>query len=143
MLFTHNLFWLTHILLILVVMTVKRLSRRRDHLLAWCLISLLLGRLALPRVLLGVIRLLLFLVEIHPLVLTRLLIGVLTCLLLGLLHVLKTVVINFDVDFPVRLNFSYFFDDLVANIIVALDHDEGETEAVEGSASVSFDDSKE
>ena len=64
-------------------------------------------------------------------------------LLLGLLHVLKAIGINFYVNFPIRLLFVNFFDDLVAKIIVSLDHDKSITKSIESSSlCISFDDSE-
>jgi len=60
--------------------------------------------------------------------------------LLGLLHVLESVVVDLDVQLPVSLDLVHFLYDLVDEVFVALHHDEGITEAVEGSSSVALDD---
>lgn len=152
MFFSNDLFRFIYIGLILIMMSIWciiLLSWWGYKLLSLCLIGLLLNRLIWRIILLLVVRLLMFfLIEIHSLMwlgLVRLLIrihlGVRTRLLLGLLHVFKTIAINFDVDFPVWLLLVNFFYDLVAKIVVPLDHDKSVTKSIKCASSISLNDS--
>ena len=69
------------------------------------------------------------------------LLGIAMLLILVLLHVLKPVIIDFDIDFPVRLMFVDFFDGLIAKIVVALDHNKGIAKAIKVTPGIALDDS--
>lgn len=62
-------------------------------------------------------------------------------LILVLLHVLKPVIIDFDIDFPVRLLLVDFFDSLIAEIVVPLDHNKGIAKAIKVTPGIALDDS--
>ena len=136
------------------MLRVKRLVSGRKELLAsrllirlWSLIGIV-GIVALLRVVilglllwiivdsLGLLEALL--VWIHLLGIAGLLILV---LILMLLHILKTIVIYLDVDFPVWLLLIDFLDGFLADIFTALDHDEGIADAIKIAPSVALDDS--
>ena len=70
------------------------------------------------------------------------LLGIAALLILILLHVLKPVIIDLDIDFPVRLLLVDFLDDLIADIVVTLDHNKGITKAIEGAPDITLDDSE-
>ena len=61
---------------------------------------------------------------------------------LMLLHVFETIIVNFNVDFPVWMLLINFFNDLSAKFFITSDHDKSITKSVECSSCVSFDDSK-
>lgn len=67
--------------------------------------------------------------------------NVLTGWILLLLHILKAIIIELDVEFPVGVLFIDFFNDLVADFFVSLDHNESIAESVESSSSIALDDS--
>ncbi len=69
------------------------------------------------------------------------LLGIAMLLVLVLLHVLKPVIIDFDIDFPVRLMFVDFFYGLIAEIVVALDHNKGIAKAIKVTPGITLDDS--
>ena len=68
--------------------------------------------------------------------------NVLAGLILMLLHVLESIIVNFNVDFPIRMLLVDFFNDLIAEIFIPPDHDKSITKSVECSSGVSFDNSE-
>jgi hypothetical protein len=156
---SHNDLWLLfHVLSLLEGLVLLRVEwlvsgweiLRTARLLIWlrALVGVvgvvaLLGVVILGLLLLVVVHslglLMALLVWVHLLRIASLLIWV---LILILLHVLEPVIIDLDVNFPVRLLFVNFLDGLLANILTALDHDEGIAEAIEVASCVALDDSK-
>lgn len=146
MFFTNNLFRLVSWRLILIMLLwwwiVKLLwlmsillSRRLELLMHWlCGRVTLLWIVRLLMLLLFKPRSLLLIVRIHW--------NILAGLILMLLHVLESIIVNLNVDFPIRMLLVDFFNDLIAEIFISSDHDKSITKSVECSSGISFDDSK-
>lgn len=146
MLFTNNLFrlvgwrlvlimllwwWVIKLLWLMSILLSRRLELLR-HWLCWRVTLLWIIRLLM--LLLFKPRSLLLIVRIHW--------DILAGLILMLLHVLESVIVNLNVDFPIRMLLVDFFNDLIAEIFISSDHDKSITKSIECSSGVSFDDSK-
>ncbi len=91
-------------------------------------------------------RLLMLLVlESHSLWLLVLMVGIHLWILAGrillLLHVFEPVVVKLDIYLPIRVLFIDFFNYLVADFLIALDHYECITKSIKCPSRISFDDS--
>lgn len=146
MFFPNNLFRLVSWRLILIMLlwrSVRKrlwlmpilLCRRLELLMHWlCWRVILWWIIRLLMLFLFIARSLLLMVRIHW--------SILAGLILMLLHVLESIIVNFNVDFPIWMLLVDFFNDLIAEIFISSDHDKSITKSVECSSGVSFNDSE-
>ena len=83
----------------------------------------------------------LFVVEVHSLrllLLVRIHLDVLAGRVLLLLHVLEAVIVELDVELPIRVLFIDFLDSLVADFFVSSDHYESITKSIKCSSCISL-----
>lgn len=150
MFLSNNFFRLICWRLVLMMMLLRRrsvkllwlktilLCRRLELLVHW------LNRLCLRIILLLIVwRLKLLLFKAWSLsLMVRIHWHILAGLSLLLLHVLEAIIVNFDVNFPIRVLLGDFFYYLVAKIFISFYHNKSITKPVECSSCISFDDPK-